>query len=103
MVKKTPFSARCHASAVYVQKFVDEWSEDSNPAYPHIQDVLSSDAHVRWLHLVNVLLQEDDEESVPTTEVELMRSLLRRKASSPDDDGITYAVLRSLQRSPSPL
>ena len=46
------------------------------------------------------MLQEDDEDSVPITEDELRRSLFRGKASSPGDDGITYAVLRLLQRVP---
>ena len=102
VVKRNPATARHHAPAVFAQQLVDEWSAQSNPASlpVPVQDALSSGALVRRLHLVSALLQQDDEESVQVTEDELRRALFRGRASSPGDDGITYAVLRLLHRVP---
>ncbi|MPC18494.1 hypothetical protein E2C01_011379 [Portunus trituberculatus] len=50
---------------------------------------------------MSALLQRDDDEDTPITKEELRRApLTRGKASSPGDDGITYAVLRLLQEVP---
>ena len=102
VVKKTPAAARHHSPAVFAQQLVDEWSEQSTPASlpAPVQDALSSGALARQLRLVRALLQDDDEDSVMITEDELRRALLRGKASSPGDDGITYNILRLLQRVP---
>ena len=82
---------------MYAQQLVDEWAAQSTPASlpAPIQDALSSGALVRRLRLVSAFLHEDDEESVLVTEDELRCALLKGKASSPGEDGITYAVLPS--------
>ena len=102
IVKKTPATARHHTPAEYAQQLVDAWSQQSSMAnLPlHIQDALSSRALIRQLHLLSALLQDDDDDAEPITEEELRRALSRGKASSPGDDGITYAVLRLLQQVP---
>ena len=102
VVKRTPATARHHSPAVFAQQLVDEWSAQSTPASlpAPVQDALSSRALVRQLHLVRVLLQEDDEDTVLITEDELHRALLKGKASSPGDDGITYSVLRLMHKVP---
>ncbi|MPC33903.1 hypothetical protein E2C01_027271 [Portunus trituberculatus] len=46
------------------------------------------------------LVQPDDDNGVPITKGELLRALSKGKASSPGDDGVTYAVLRLLQKVP---
>ena len=50
---------------------------------------------------MSALLQEDDDDAEPITDGELRRALYRGKASSPDDDGITYIVLHLQQRVPA--
>ncbi|KAK3884719.1 hypothetical protein Pcinc_011037 [Petrolisthes cinctipes] len=102
VVKKTPATARHHTPADYAKQLVDAWSEQSTPAcLPiHIQDALASRAAVHRLRLMSALLQDDDDDAEEITEEELRRALSRGRASSPGDDGITYAVLRLLQQVP---
>ncbi|MPC58629.1 Retrovirus-related Pol polyprotein from type-1 retrotransposable element R2 [Portunus trituberculatus] len=46
------------------------------------------------------LLEDEEEDAIPITEEELRCPLARGKATAPGDDGITYSVLRLLQRVP---
>lgn len=65
-----------------------------------VQHALSSQAHFRSLRLVGGLLQTDEEDDVPITEGELLRALIRGRESAPGENGITYSVLRILQKVP---
>ena len=86
-----------HNLAQYAQD-LDEWSAQSRvtnlPA--HIQNALSARENFRALRLTSALLDRDEEDDVAITDNELQRALARGKATSPGDDGITYAVLRAL-------
>ena len=102
VVRKSPPTARHHTPAVYARQLVDEWSQQSTPASlpVHVQDALSSGAPIRRLRLISAMLQQDDDEAALITDGELRRALSRGKASSPGDDGVTYAVLRLLHKVP---
>ncbi|XP_045106666.1 uncharacterized protein LOC123501726 [Portunus trituberculatus] len=54
----------------------------------------------RALRLQVALLSTDEEDAVAISEDELRRALARGWATSPGDDGITYAVLRALRDVP---
>ena len=49
---------------------------------------------------MSALLEEDVEDTTPITEEELRRALARGKTTAPGEDGITYHVLRQLQKVP---
>lgn len=66
---------------------------------PTVQVAPAEQEHNRSLKLMGAILEEDDEDALPFTE-ELRRALARGKATVPGDDGITYSVLRLLQKVP---
>lgn len=102
IVKKRSHTALHHSPTEYAQHLIDTWSAQSQfgnlPAT--IQDALSSESHLRSLRLVDALLIKDEEDDVPITPDELRRALAHGTASAPGDDGITYSVLRLLQKVP---
>lgn len=102
VVKKKSPSALHHSPAQYAQDLITEWSAQSRASSlpAHIQDALSTRKHYRSLHLQAALLSPDEEDAVAVTEDELRRALDRGRATSPGDDGITYAVLRALRDVP---
>lgn len=99
--KKTP-SALHHSLVQYAQDLVKAWSQQASvqslPSY--VQEVLSSQKIRRALRLSAALLKKDEEEDIPITKDELCYALVRRKATAPGDDGITYSALRLLLKVP---
>jgi len=99
--KKTP-SALHHSLVQYAQDLVKAWSQQASvqslPSY--VQEVLSSQKTRRALRLSAALLKKDEEEDIPITKDELCYALVRRKATAPGDDGITYSALRLLLKVP---
>ena len=102
VVKKKPPSVLHHSPAQYAQDLINEWSAQSRASNlpAHIQDALSTQENYRALRLQAALLSTDEEDDVAITADELRRALARGKATSPGDDGITYAVLRALLEVP---
>lgn len=102
VVKKKPPSVLHNSPAQYAQDLITEWSAQSRASNlpAHIQDALSTQKNYRALRLTAALLSTDEEDDVAITEDELRRALARGKATSPGDDGITYAVLRALRDVP---
>lgn len=88
-----PTSAFHHSPGEYAQGLIDEWSRQSwvNSLPGHVQAALSAQAGHRALRLMGALLEDADEDTTPIT---------RGKATAPGDDGITYSVLRQLQKVP---
>jgi len=102
IVKKKPTGALHHSPHEYAQDLITTWSAQSKTcSLPiHIQKALSSKRNIRNLRLMTALLKKDDQEDLPVTEDELRRALAGMKLTAPGDDGLTYQVLRLLQKVP---
>lgn len=102
IIKKKPPSALHHSPAQYAQDLINTWSEQAQIRNlpPHIQEALSAHKNIRSLRLMSALLREDEEDDILITEEELRRALAKSKVTTPVDDGVTYQVLRLLQRVP---
>ena len=102
IIKKRPRTALHYSPLEYAQSLIDTWSAQSRLSHlpEPIQDALSSQAALRSLRLVGALLQADEEDAVPITPHELQRALATGKDSAPGEDGVTYSVLRLLQKVP---
>ena len=100
VVKQKNTSAIHHSPGQYAQDLINAWSEQSRVENlpQHIRDALSSKGNLRTLRLMNALLDSDEEDDRPITASELSRALSTGKATAPGDDGITYPVLRLLQK-----
>ncbi|KAG7164024.1 putative RNA-directed DNA polymerase from mobile element jockey-like 53, partial [Homarus americanus] len=66
----------------------------------HIQESFSTQSNLRALRLMAALLKVDGEDTVEITKEELQRALIQGRATAPGDDGVTYLVLRLLQKVP---
>ena len=101
-IKKKPTCALHHSPHDYARDLVTTWSAQSQLCNlpEHIQKALSSQRNVRNLHLMAALLKPDEDDDVPLTEDELRRALAGTKTTAPGDDGLTYQVLRLLQKVP---
>ncbi|KAG0728250.1 hypothetical protein GWK47_032886 [Chionoecetes opilio] len=102
-IKKKPTCALHHSPHEYAQDLITVWSAQSQacnlPA--HIQDALSSQSNVRTLRLMAALLNPDEDDDVPLTEDDLRRALAGSTTTAHGYDGLTYQVLRLLQKIPS--
>ena len=101
-VRKKPTCALHHSPLNYANDLITTWSAQSHTRNlpVHIQDALSTQRNARNLRLMAALLTPDEEDALPLTEEELRRALAQSKNTAPGDDGLTYQVLRLLQRVP---
>ena len=106
IIKKKPTCALHHSPLDYANDLITTWSSQSHTCNlpVHIQNALSTQRNARKLRLMAAILAPDEEDEVPLSEYELQRALTGSKNSAPGDDGLTYQVLRLLQKVPgSPL
>ncbi|XP_068210351.1 uncharacterized protein [Palaemon carinicauda] len=91
-----------HSSQAYAQDLITTWSTQSRSSNlpVQIQEALSSQSNLRNLRLVAALLESDEEDKELITEDELRHAVMGNKNSAPGDDGLTYQVLRLLQKVP---
>ena len=101
-IRKKTTCALHHSPHEYAQDLINTWSAQSQICNlpVNIQETLSSQRTVRKLRLMGALLHADEEDDIPLTADELRRALARTNTTAPGDDGITYQVLRLLQKVP---
>ncbi|XP_064106860.1 uncharacterized protein LOC135215837 [Macrobrachium nipponense] len=101
-VKKKTTCALHHSPQAYAQDLITTWSTQSRSSNlpVQIQEALSSQSNLRNLCLMASLLESDKEDKELITEDELRRAVMGKKNSAPGEDGLTYQVLRLLQKVP---